>query len=598
VRCCQLNRFLARIFGISENELNAFIWIIRSYLWQHRVQFLQIWLLGAGIVWATGAVVYMVGPALRSSFESPTDQSLTVIALQIIGASLLGGVFHYIQNMILEKSGQQIVASLRRDLYNHLLHMDVGFLSNNHVGELSAICMEETSLIRDVTGNIFVTALQDLILFIVLIGIIVYRDWQLSLVALGVVPLIIFGKGHLAKRRRALAEKLLESRAKITAWVSEVLFNARLIKAFGAEDRETERMSLIFDEQAKLDLSTLQARSVSQPINEFLTGGFIVLVMIVGSWRAEHGGISLADLTTILIALIAAYRPLKRLDDMGNRLQMGASAAIRIKKIFDSRSNIVDAINAVPLNVEKGCLEFKNVSFHYSSSRPILNSIDFIVPAKGFLAIVGPSGAGKTTLLNLIPRFIDPSSGSILIDGQDIRTVTQSSLRSQMALVTQETLLFDESVAANIAYGKPNASREEIIQAAKLALADEFIQDLPNGYDTMIGARGVRLSGGERQRLSIARALLINAKILILDEATSSLDNRVEHLIKVVMDQGDDLPTRIVVAHRLSTIRNADHILVIDGGAILEEGTHESLLNRKGLYAELYHKEGAGNTEH
>jgi ABC-type multidrug transport system fused ATPase/permease subunit len=248
-----LNRFLARIFGISENELNAFIWIIRSYLWQHRVQFLQIWLLGAGIVWATGAVVYMVGPALRSSFESPTDQSLTVIALQIIGASLLGGVFHYIQNMILEKSGQQIVASLRRDLYNHLLHMDVGFLSNNHVGELSAICMEETSLIRDVTGNIFVTALQDLILFIVLIGIIVYRDWQLSLVALGVVPLIIFGKGHLAKRRRALAEKLLESRAKITAWVSEVLFNARLIKAFGAEDRETERMSLIFDEQAKFD---------------------------------------------------------------------------------------------------------------------------------------------------------------------------------------------------------------------------------------------------------------------------------------------------------------------------------------------------------
>lgn len=593
-----MNRFIAGIFGISENELSAFIWIIRAYLWQHRVHFLQIWLLGAGIVWATGAVVYMVGPALRGSFENPANHSLTVIALEIMGASLLGGVFHYIQNMILEKSGLQIVASLRRDLYNHLLHMDVGYLANNHVGELSAICMEETSLIRDVTGNIFVTAVQDLILFIVLMGIIVYRDWQLSLVALGVVPLVIFGKGHFAKRRRVLAEKLLESRAKITAWVSEVLFNARLIKAFGAENRETERMSLIFDEQAELDLSTLRARSISQPINEFLTGAFIVLAMIVGSWRAEYGGISLADLTTILIALIAAYRPLKRLDNMGNRLQMGASAAIRIKKIFDSRSNIVDAINAVPINIATGRLEFKNVTFHYDGSRSTLNAIHFDVPAKGFLAIVGPSGAGKTTLLNLIPRFFDPSSGSILIDGQDIRMVTQSSLRSQMALVTQETLLFDESVAANIAYGKPNASREEIIRAAKLALADEFIQDLPHGYDTMIGARGVRLSGGERQRLSIARALLINAKILILDEATSSLDNRVEHLIKVLMDQGDDLPTRIVVAHRLSTIRNADHILVMCEGMIVEEGTHESLLLRKGLYAELYQREETGNKEH
>lgn len=593
-----MNRFLAGIFGISENELSAFIWIIRAYLWQHRVHFLQIWLLGAGIVWATGAVVYMVGPALRGSFENPANQSLTVIALEIMGASLLGGVFHYMQNMILEKSGLQIVASLRRDLYSHLLHMDVGYLANNHVGELSAICMEETSLIRDVTGNIFVTAVQDLILFIVLIGIIVYRDWQLSLVALGVVPLVIFGKGHFAKRRRVLAEKLLESRAKITAWVSEVLFNARLIKAFGAENRETERMSLIFDEQAELHLSTLRARSISQPINEFLTGAFIVLAMIVGSWRAEHGGISLADLTTILIALIAAYRPLKRLDNMGNRLQMGASAAIRIKKIFDSRSNIVDAINAVPIDITAGRLEFRNVSFHYDSSRPTLNAIHFDVPAKGFLAIVGPSGAGKTTLLNLIPRFFDPSSGSILIDGQDIRAVTQSSLRSQMALVTQETLLFDESVAANIAYGKPNASREEIIRAAKLALADEFIQDLPHGYDTMIGARGVRLSGGERQRLSIARALLVNAKILILDEATSSLDNRVEHLIKLLMDQGDDLPTRIVVAHRLSTIRNADHILVMCEGMIVEEGTHESLLLRKGLYAELYQREEMGIKEH
>lgn len=586
-----MKRLFSKACGVSRDEFDIFIWLIRSYIWRHRFQFMMIWFSGMVVVWATGIVILMVKPALQAAFDNDGSISLVVLALIIMGASLTSGIFQYIQTIILEKTGLQIVAALRRDLYYHLLHMDVAYLSKNHVGELSTICMEETSLIRDITGSVFVRTIQDIVLFLVLFGVIIYRDWQLSLLALVAVPLIVIGKGQLTQRRRQLTDKLLERRAQITAWVSEVLFNARLVKIFSVEDRETERMRDAFEKQAQLHLDTLRTRSLSQPFNECISGGCIVAVMLVGSWRAETGDMSLPELTSILIALIAAYRPLKRLDDTGNRLQEGISASCRIKRLLDIVPTIRDDPKAKPIYIPNGSIVFQNVSFHYTKQASSLTNINITVPPGSMLGIVGPSGAGKTTLVNMIPRFFDPDTGKILIDGHDIKQVTQSSLRSQMAMITQETLLFDESIAVNISYGKPDATREEVVAAAKLAAADEFIIGLPNGYETMIGARGVRLSGGERQRISIARALIKKSKILILDEATSSLDNRTEYLIKKSIETGSHMPTRIVVAHRLGTIRNADQILVMHEGQIVERGTHETLLEQNGLYAELYRTE-------
>jgi subfamily B ATP-binding cassette protein MsbA len=580
---------LLKIMGISHDEMSAVIWLLKSYIWIYRAQFFLIWVLGLGIVWSSGLVVFMVKPALQSSFDgASTSTSLWIISIVIMLASLAGGLFQYAQTFLYEKTGLKIVASLRRDLYNHLLHMDVSYLSRNHVGELSAICMEETGLVRDVTGTVFVNIVQDLLLFLALIGIIVYRDWQLSLLALISVPLIVLGKGRVSLLRRSLTEELLASRARISAWVSEVLFNSRLVKIFGAEDRETNRMHRVFEQHADLHLRSLRARSVSQPINELIIGATIVMVMMIGSWRTGTSQISLAELTAILVALLAAYRPLKRLDNIGNRLQEGASAAVRIKKILDMQPTVNDRENALPIVIANGAVELKDVCFGYGRGSCTLKNINLKIPAGSLFAIVGPSGAGKTSLLNLIPRFFDPSSGEILIDGQDISSFTQSSLRSQMAMVTQETLLFDESIASNIAYGKPDATREEIVCSAKLAGAHDFIQKFTEGYDTMIGARGVRLSGGERQRISIARALMRNAKILIFDEATSSLDNKSERTVKQSISAMENLPTRIVVAHRLSTIRGADHIVVMFEGGVIEEGKHDDLLANNGLYAELY----------
>ncbi|MBU3590410.1 MULTISPECIES: ABC transporter ATP-binding protein [unclassified Polynucleobacter] len=580
--------FILRKFGFSTVESQTFLWLIRSYIWPHRKNFAIIWASIIVAVMASSTVIMMIKPALQASFGNHPTMPIMLIAIIIMLASIVAGISQYVQTIILEKTGLNIVAELRRDLFNHILKLDVSYLMRNHVGQLSAICMEETALVRDITGRIFVGSLQDTLSFVFLIGIVIYQDWQLALVAMIAVPLLAIGKGQLSVRRKKLMRQLLESRSQLISRISETLFNVRLVKIFSAEERETDRMHQSFEDLSKLHLDTLRARSLSLPLNEVITGTCIILVMLVGSWRANLGVMTLPALTTILVALISAYRPLKRLDDFGNSIQEGITAAERIKEILDLDSEVKDAPDANELLVGNGEVVFENVDFHYSEDKPCLRKINLKIPAGSTVAIVGPSGAGKSSLINLIPRFFDPVGGKLLIDGTDIKNVTQKSLRNSIAMVTQETLLFDDSVANNIAYSYPKATRAEIENAAKAAAIHEFISSLPLGYDTLIGARGIKLSGGERQRLSIARSLLKGSRILLLDEATSSLDNISEQDVKQAIIHLPNKPTRVVIAHRLSTIIDADLIVVMDQGAIVEFGSHKQLLKNNGLYTKLY----------
>lgn len=430
------------------------------------MSFLIIWASGVVAVFASGTVILMIRPALQAAFDNKATIPLPIIAFIIVAASLVAGVGQFIQTMLLEKTGLDIVSGLRRDLFNHILKLDVRYLMRNHVGHLAAICMEETALVREITGNLFVRSIQDVFSFLILFGIVIYLDWRLSFIALIAVPVIVFGKSYISKKRRGLMTELLESRAQITARLSETLFNVRLVKIFGTEDLETQRMSRAFEDQAKLHLEALRARSLSLPLNELIIGVCIILVMFIGAWKAQDGVMTLSDLTAILVALISAYRPLKRLDEMGNRIQEGVAAAQRIKSILDLESEIKDSNNARPLVVSRGEIVFENVSFGYLGQEQNFCNLNLLIPGGSTVAIVGPSGAGKSTLVNMIPRFFDPVKGRVLIDGYDVREVLQSSLRSHIAMVTQETLLFDDTVAANIAYGKHDAVRSEKIGRA------------------------------------------------------------------------------------------------------------------------------------
>ena len=581
-------KYILRKFGLTATEINSFKWLIKAYIWPYRKNFVIIWASIIVATFASSTVIMMIKPALQASAGDQPTMSIILISSIIILASIIAGTSQFVQTIILEKTSLGIVAKLRRDLFHHILNLDVSYLMRNHAGQLSAICMEETSSVKDATGRIFVTSIQDILSFAFLIAIVIYQDWQLAILAMIAVPLLAIGKGQLSHRRRNLMHQLLENRSRLISRISETLFNVRLVKIFNAEKRETDSMHKSFEDLSQLDLETLRTRSLSLPLNELITGACIILVMVAGSWRANQGAITLPVLATILVALISAYRPLKRLDQFGSSVQEGIAAAERIKEILDLDSEIKDAPNATDLVVKKGEIIFENINFHYLKDKPSLRNINLQIPSGSTVAIVGPSGAGKSTLMNMIPRFFDPSNGRILIDGVDIKTVTQNSLRNSIAMVTQETLLFDDTVANNIAYSLPSADRREIEDAAKTASAHDFISSLPQGYDTLIGARGIKLSGGERQRLSIARSLLKGSRILLLDEATSSLDNISEKNVKQAIIKLQNKPTRIVIAHRLSSIIDADLIILMDQGEIIEFGSHQKLLENNGLYTKLY----------
>jgi subfamily B ATP-binding cassette protein MsbA len=535
-----------------------------------------------------GAQAYLVKPLLDEIFFNKDGTMLKLVPLVIMGVFLVKGLFSYSYNYLLQKVGQSIIRDLRNLLYSHIQSLPLSFFQKKPTGELISRILSDVNLIQGAVSNVLVGILKDTCQVIFLIGVIFYQDWRMASIAMISLPLVIYPIVNFGRRHRRLSRGSQQTTAQVSNILYETITGNRIVKAFSMEKYEVSRFAKTLDELFAIVMRNTRIGAISSPLMEVLGGVGISLVVWYGGSQVLADKSTPGTFFSFLTALIMIYQPIKGVSAINNSLQQGIAAAERVFDVLDIQSDVAEKKDAIELPLIKDAIEFTNARFQYDKDTEVLKGINLKVKAGEVLAVVGTSGGGKSTLVNLIPRFYDVSSGSLTIDGTDIRDVTFKSLRDQVGVVTQQTILFNDTVRNNIAYGSLDASEEQIKDAARAAHALGFIQNMPKGFDTVIGESGARLSGGERQRISIARAILKNAPILILDEATSSLDTESEHEVQQAIENLVQSRTTIVIAHRLSTIRNADRIVVIQAGEIVEEGTHDTLLPLGGVYKMLH----------
>jgi subfamily B ATP-binding cassette protein MsbA len=490
----------------------------------------------------------------------------------------------------MEDVGQRVVMDLRDRLYAHILGQSASFFARNTTGQLLSRVSNDVGQVQRAVSETAGDLLRESLALVGYVVILFWIDARLAIVCLTGAPIVVYPLVRLGQRIRRTARRSQEAQELMSHVGTETFSAHRIVKAFGAEDREAGRFRDALMNLYRTNMRVVRALSLMPPFMELLGGIGMAGALWYGSGQIATGRLTPGQFTSFLAALLMMYAPAKKLSRVNANLQQAIAAGDRIFELMDTHTEVDESLNARVMPPFSSAIEFRDVSFAYEDAHPraILRNISFKVPAGQMIAIVGRSGAGKTTLVNLIPRFYDVSAGAILIDGGDIRELTLKSLRSQVGIVTQETVLFDDTIANNIAYGSMRATAGEIEAAARTAHAHEFIAALPDGYRTRIGERGQKLSGGQRQRLAIARALLKNAPILILDEATSALDTEAEVLVQDALATLMLNRTSFVIAHRLSTIMRADAIIVLERGRIVEIGRHDDLLSREGVYAALY----------
>ncbi|MEO8075943.1 MAG: lipid A export permease/ATP-binding protein MsbA [Acidobacteriota bacterium] len=537
---------------------------------------------------ATAGVAALIQPVIDRVL--PTGLGLSTWCIQLLVLYVVKGAGAYGSAYLMTDIGQRVVRDLRDRLFRHILDQSAAFFSRNSTGQLMSRITNDVNQIQQAVSETIGDLLREGLALIGLAGYLFYKDWRLALVAITGAPIVVYPLVRFGKRIRATTRRSQEQLQHLSHVTAEAFTGHRIVKAFGAEAHEADRFRVASQRLYRTNLSVTSALAILPPLMELLGGLAIIGLIAYGSSRITRKELSPGDFAAFVAAAFMMYAPIKKLSRVNATLQQATVASERIFEVLDTHSEVIERAGAKPLARVRRGVEFRNVSFAYDdSTRGILRDVSFQVQMGQAVAIVGLSGAGKTTLVNLVPRFYDVAGGSILVDGTDIREVTLASLRAQVGIVTQETVLFDESIASNIAYGSPSASREDIEAAARAAHAHEFIVSLPAGYETRIGERGQRLSGGQKQRLAIARALLKNSPILILDEATSSLDSESELLVQDALHNLMRNRTSFVIAHRLSTVRRADAIVVLERGRIVEIGCHDDLLARPGgLYAKLY----------
>jgi ATP-binding cassette subfamily B protein len=525
---------------------------------------------------------------MTSDFGADKLAILNLAVAAVVVFAVAGAASHYTEKYLTTKVGQEVMCDLRRTVYHHIQRLSLSFYDRSRVGDLISRVTVDIDAIQDFVSSALLGIVVDALKLGGMVALMFYLNWRFTLIALLVAPVLFMEVYSLTRRIKSATRDLRKKESEIVSVVEESLSSIRVVKAFAREDYEEKRLDR--ESRASMEMA-LRARSVKArlaPVVEVIVAAGTAIVLWYGARLALAGELTAGDLVIFLLYLGKLYKPMRDLSKMADVVSKAMIGAERIKEVIQTERDARDLPGARPAPAFKGGVTFDQVTFGYDDDRPVLKDVSLTIKPGQFVALVGPTGGGKSTLAGLIPRFYDPQSGQVKIDGTDVRSFTVKSLRQQISFVLQETLLFHAPVWQNIAYGKPEATREEIIRAAKLANADEFIERMPQGYDTVIGERGATLSGGQRQRIAIARAIIRDSPILILDEPSSGLDAASEELVFEALGRLTRDKTAIVIAHRLTTVRKADAIFVLQDGVVVESGAHNELLARGGLYAHLY----------
>ena len=539
----------------------------------------------------TAATAWLLDPAIKEIFENKNTKMLYLIPVAIVFTFIIKAFSIYGTRIITIKVGIKIIKNIQTLMAQKFLLSDISHITKKHSGKYLSNFTNDTKILFDVLTGVVVTLFKETFTLIALLGLMFYHDWQLSLLAIIMIPIAAISSKNIGKKMGKKVHISLEASDKLMKFLSEIIKGSWLIKIYQKEEDELKKISMIIDERFKAIRKVEQTRLGAGPIMEIISAIAIAIVVFFAGYRSLQGAVTLGEFVSFLAALMLAYQPVRALAGINVGIQEGITAAKRIYEIIDQKNEIYNDKNAPSLKLKNATLEFKNISFTYPDGTHALKNLSAKIDGGKKVGLVGISGSGKTTFLNLIPRFFNLKHGAIFIDDQNINNINLNSLRKEISLVSQDVILFDDTIKSNILYGNASASDDEIINACKFAAAQDFIEKLPNKYETIIGENGIKLSGGQKQRLSIARAILKDSSIILLDEATSSLDSESETVIQKAIENLTKNKTTIIIAHRLSTIMNCDKILVFDGGKIVAEGSHDFLVNNSSIYKNLYEKQ-------
>ena len=568
--------------------------ILRQYLWSHKRDLTWAGLSMLIIAVALAMQAHLIQPLFDNGLIGGRIGVINTVIFTIVGLTFIRGIASYYQLYFMEGVGQRIVAAMQEEMYARTLQQNLGFFALNPTGTLTSRFVSDLQRLKYAVTQIFNSGLRDTGTIIGLFANMLAQDVKLTLLTLIILPLTMLPIRRFGRLTRKYSRVNQESTARLAHHLAQTMQHIRQVQSYTQEDTEYKRMSSRIMEVLDSTLRAVRIRAISSPAVETIGTVVIAAIMLYAGQRIAAGTLSTGSFASFMASLVMLSRPLKGITNLNNNVQEGLAAAQRAFDIIDAPLTLTDTPGATTLSVKKGAISIENASLTYPDGTTALTNINLSIPAGQTVAFVGPSGAGKTSLLNLLPRFYSLSHGSVSIDGTDISKVTLKSLRSHIGLVTQDVAIFDETISANIAYGKPDASQASIEAAAKAAAAHGFITTLPDGYNTVLGENGLKLSGGQKQRLAIARAILKNAPILLLDEATAALDTASEKEVQVALEKLSKNRTTLIVAHRLSTIVHAHTIVVLDHGQIAEMGSHAQLLKKKGIYHRLWTMQASG----